>query len=131
MGIFLKRKSEALDKFFEFKALVEKECGHYVKVLRSNRGGEYTSNLFVIFFRQKGIKKEITTNCTPQQNGVPKRKNRTIVEISRSMMKEKGLLNEYWGEVVATTIYLINRCPIKSVSEKISLEAWSKNKYIV
>ena len=36
---FLKRKFEEFDKFGEFKALAEKECGHYVKLLRSDRGG--------------------------------------------------------------------------------------------
>ncbi|XP_074345106.1 uncharacterized protein LOC141684164 [Apium graveolens] len=37
---------EALDKFMEFKALAEKQSGYYLKTLRSDRGGEYTSNLF-------------------------------------------------------------------------------------
>ena len=46
---FLKNKFEAFDKFEEFKALAEKECGHYVKVLRSYRRGENTSNMFVNF----------------------------------------------------------------------------------
>ena len=48
---FLKNKSKAFDKFVEFKALAEKECGHYVKVLRLDREGEYTSNMFVNFCR--------------------------------------------------------------------------------
>ena len=55
------------------------------------------------------------------------RKNRTIVEMTRSMMKAKGLQTKYLGEVVATTIYLINRCPTKLVRDKIPLEAWSRN----
>ena len=57
---FLKNKSEAFNKFVEFKAQAEKECGHYVKVLRSDRGGEYTSNSFVNYCRRHGIKKELT-----------------------------------------------------------------------
>ena len=63
---FLKNKSEAFNKFLKFKAQAEKECGHYVKVLRSDRGGEYTSNAFVIYCRNHGIKKELTTSYTPQ-----------------------------------------------------------------
>ena len=51
----LKNKSKKFNKFFEFKSLTKKECGHYVKVLRSDRGGEYTSNIFVNFCRQNGI----------------------------------------------------------------------------
>ena len=92
---FLKNKSEAFNKFLEFKAQAEKECGHYVKVLRSDRGGEYTSNTFVNYCRNHGIKKELTASYTPQQNGVAERKNRTIVEMARSMMKEKGLPTEF------------------------------------
>ena len=46
---FLKSKFEAFDKFLEFKAQAERECGHYIKVLRLDRGGEYTSNSFVNF----------------------------------------------------------------------------------
>ena len=51
------------------------------------------------------------------------RKNRTIVEMRLS--------TEYWGEAIATTIYLINRCPTKSVCGKIPLEAWSRNRWTV
>ena len=63
---FLKNKFEAFNKFLEFKAQAEKEYGHYVKVLSSDRGGEYTSNAFVNYCRNHGIKKELTANYTPQ-----------------------------------------------------------------
>ena len=58
-------------------------------------------------------------------DGVAKKKNMTIVEMARSMMKEKGLLTNYWGQVAAIVVYLINRCPTKAVCDKIPLEAWS------
>jgi hypothetical protein len=44
---FLKHKSETCDKFKEFKALVEKQSGIFIKILRSDRGGEYKSNEFL------------------------------------------------------------------------------------
>ena len=128
---FLKNKSEAFDKFVEFKAQAEKESGHYVKVLRSNRGREYTSNYFVNYCRNHGIKKEFTASYTPQQNGVAKRKNRTIVEMARSIMKEKGLPIDFLGEAVAIVVFLINRCPIKAVCDRILMEAWSQGRWIV
>ena len=87
--------------------------------------------MFVIFCRNTGIRKELIASYTPQQNGVVERKNRTIVEIARSMMKEKGLPPEYWGEDVAIAVYLINRCLTKLVHDKIPLEAWSRNRWIV
>ena len=46
-------------------------------------------------------------------------------------MKAKGLPTKYWGEALATTVYLINRCPTKLVHDKIPLEAWSRNRWIV
>ena len=60
-----------------------------------------------------------------------KRKNKTIVEMARSVMKEKGLQTKYWGEVIATAVYLINRFPTKLVRDKIPLEAWSRNRWTV
>ena len=54
-----------------------------------------------------------------------------IVEMDRSMMKEKGLPIEYWGEAVATIVYLINRCPTKSVCDKIPLEAWARHRWTI
>ena len=53
------------------------------------------------------------------------RKNMTIVEMERSMVKEKGLTTKFWGEAMVTKIYLINRCPTKVVYDRIPMEAWS------
>ena len=59
------------------------------------------------------------------------RKNRTIVEMARRMMKEKILPTEFWGEVVATVVYLINRCPTKAIRDRIPMEAWSRGRWKV
>lgn len=53
-----------------------------------------------------------------------------IMEMGSSMIKTKGLPNEYWGDDVARTIYLTNRSPTKVVYGKISQEAWSRKKWI-
>jgi transposase InsO family protein len=66
---FLKTKDEVFDQFQEFKALVENQTGKKIKVLRSDNGGEYTSNEFKDFCREAGIKKELTMPYNPQQNG--------------------------------------------------------------
>ena len=78
--------------------------------------------MFVNFCKQNGIKKELTVGYTPQQNGVVERKNMTIVEMARSMMKATGLPTKYWGETIAIAVYLINWCPTKLVCDKIPLE---------
>jgi hypothetical protein len=52
-------------------------------------------------------------------------KNRTILDMTRSMLKEKGLLKQFWAEAVACSMYLLNRCPTKSVKNMTPQEAWS------
>ena len=66
----IKYKLETLDKFIRYKTFVEKQTNHQIKILRSNHGGEYMSNDFKEFCKKKGIKHELTTSYTPQQNGV-------------------------------------------------------------
>jgi hypothetical protein len=65
------------------------------------------------------------TRYTPQQNGVAERKNQTIMNMERSLFKEKCLSNLFWAEYVACSIYLLNRSPTTSVKMKVPQEAWS------
>ncbi|KAL6340019.1 hypothetical protein AAG906_038854 [Vitis piasezkii] len=74
-------KSEAFSAFKSFKARVEKETGRSIKILRTDRGGEYCSNEFEHFCDDQGIRRELTAAYTPQQNGVSERKNRTILNM--------------------------------------------------
>lgn len=120
---FLKRTSEVFDVFKEFKTLVEKQSGYYIKMLRSNQGDEYTSDVFENYCKEHGIMHQVTPSYMPQLNGVAERKNRT-----RSMLKGKCVPREFWAEVVACAVYLLNRYPTKSVNLKTSEEAWSSFK---
>ena len=69
---FLKTKEseEVLSKFKDFKAQVENSSGKRIKILRSDNGGEYTSTGFNDFWKEAGIKRELTVPYNPQQNGV-------------------------------------------------------------
>ena len=87
---------------------MENQSGHRIKILRTYRGSEYVSNEFLNFYKTHGIQKQFTTQYTPQQNGIAKRKNRTIMEIAHSMMVAKHLSNEHWAEGAATAIYIMN-----------------------
>jgi hypothetical protein len=64
---FLKSKDGVLGKFNEFKALVENLSIMKIKILRSENGGEYTSNEFVIFCRDVVIKRDLTTPYNPKK----------------------------------------------------------------
>jgi len=61
----LKYKSEALEKFKQWKALRENELGKQVKRFRTDGGGEYTSKKFAEYLKLEGIIKKTTTPYTP------------------------------------------------------------------
>ena len=112
---FIRQKSKVFTIFKKFKALVEKQSGPYIKVLRSDRGKEYTSNEFDKFCEDEGMERQLSVSYTPQQNGVSERNNQTVMEMAKSMLFEKGLQRSFWAEAIHTTVYLLNRCPTKAV----------------
>ena len=63
---------------------------------------------FEIIVGKIGIKQQFTTAYTPQQNGIAERKNRTILDMTRIMLKEKCLPKNFWVEAVACIAYLLN-----------------------
>jgi len=56
----------------------------------------------------KGILHQITCPYSPQQNGVAKRRNRHILEVTRSLLIDGNVASHLWGEVVRSAVYLIN-----------------------
>lgn len=78
---FLTEKGETFDMFKRFKSRVEKEVGKYICCLRTDRGGEFTSNSFNQFCEEHEIRRQLTATYTPQQNGVAERRNRTIMNM--------------------------------------------------
>ena len=83
---FLKLKSEVFNMFLVYKVLVEKQYGHQIIKLRFDNGGEYVNNKFTTFCTEQRIQ---------QQNGVAKRKNRTLKEMENCMIQSKGLSLQY------------------------------------
>jgi transposase InsO family protein len=113
---FLKNKDGVLAKFQEFKAQVENLAERKIKVLRPNKGEEYTSKDFSNFCIA-GIKREFTVPYNPQQNGVAERKNKTIIEATKAMTHDMTL----WAEACMTAVYVQNRSP-HQILKNITLE---------
>ena len=93
----MKQKSEAFSAFKKFKVAVEKESGYEIKAMRSDRGGEFTSGEFQEFCETNGIRRPLTVPRSPQQNGVAERKNRTVLDMARSMLKSKKMCQKSFG----------------------------------
>jgi hypothetical protein len=103
----IKERSEALDKFKIFKAEVENQHSLKIKIVRSDRGGEYygrhtpygqAPGPFARFIQDNGIVAQYSTPGEPQQNGVAKRRNRTLMDMVRSMMNYSTLPINLWME---------------------------------
>ena len=132
----IKQRSEALDKFKIFKAEVENQHNLKIKIVRSDRGGEYygrhtpygqTPGPFAKFLQENGIVAQYSTPGEPQQNGVAERRNRTLMDMVRSMLSYSALPVELWMEALKTAIHILNRVPSKSVS-KTPYELWTGRK---
>ncbi|KAK9019275.1 hypothetical protein V6N11_053801 [Hibiscus sabdariffa] len=77
----MRHKSEALEKFKEFRNEVQNQHGKSIKALRSDRGGEYLSHEFDELLKECGIVSQLTPPGTPQWNGVSERRNRTLLDM--------------------------------------------------
>eukprot|EP00253_Pinus_taeda_P003486 PITA_03486 len=81
-------KDEAFEKLKSFKALVENKSDRRIKCLRSDRGGEFTSDEFFDFCEEHGIRREFSAARTPHQNGVVERMNRIVQQMAHAILDE-------------------------------------------
>jgi hypothetical protein len=118
---------EALDCFKRFVAEVENQHEKNLKALRTDRGREYLFDQFKDLCEKKGIRKQLTISNTSQQNGVVERRNKTLLDIVRSMMAQANLPISFWGDALLTAAYILNRVPSQSVSST-PYELWKGEK---
>jgi len=105
------QKSETFSKFKEYKALVENYHNTKIKALRSDNGGEYTSDSFCTYLRNSAISHEKTAPYSREQNGVSERAKRTLIGRAKAMILENKMNDNLWGEAIHTAVYLKNRSP--------------------
>ncbi|XP_035843200.1 uncharacterized protein LOC118490096 [Helianthus annuus] len=121
---FLKTKDEAFSNFKKFKVKAEKNNKYKVGMLRTDRGGEFTSKEFNQYCEDQGIERQLTAPYTPQQNGVVERRNRTVMEVTRSLLKTMAVPEMFWGEAVRHAMYVLNRVSTKGFKGKTPYEGW-------
>ncbi|GJZ03660.1 retrotransposon protein, putative, ty1-copia subclass [Tanacetum coccineum] len=119
----LKHKHEVFETFKVFQKEVENQLGKTIKSLRSDRGGEYMSQEFLDHLKDHGIIAHRTPPYTPQHNGVSERRNRTLLDMVRSMMSQTTLPKSFWDYALETAARILNMVPTKKV-EKTPYEVW-------
>ncbi|GKB14980.1 putative ribonuclease H-like domain-containing protein [Tanacetum coccineum] len=106
---FLAIKDDTSGILKTFITGIENQPDHKVKVIRCDNGTEFKNSIMNPFCEIKGIKREFSVARTPQQNGVAKRKNRTLIEAARTMLVDSKLPTTFWAEAVNTAFYVLNR----------------------
>nr|GFA58476.1 hypothetical protein [Tanacetum cinerariifolium] len=119
----LKHKHEVFETFIMFQKEVENQLGKTIKSLHSDRGGEYMSQEFLDHLKDYGIIAHRTPPYTPQHNVVSERRNRTLIDMVRSMMSQTTLPKPFWDYALETVARILNMVLTKKV-EKTSYEVW-------
>ncbi|GKA08113.1 putative ribonuclease H-like domain-containing protein [Tanacetum coccineum] len=88
---FLATKDETTGILKKFITEIENLVDKKVKVIRCDNGTEFKNSVMNDFCAMKGIRREFSVARTPQQNGVAKRINRTLIEAARTMLADSKL----------------------------------------
>ncbi|KAD0942788.1 hypothetical protein E3N88_43529 [Mikania micrantha] len=120
---FLHSKDEVAKSIIHFVLYVEKQYSLPVKCVRSDNGTEFRNHILDEFYLSKGIKRQYSIPRTLEQNGVVERKNRTLIEATRTMLADSGLPLTFWAETVNTACYVQNRVLVN--------QRWLKTPYEV
>lgn len=113
----IKHKLKNFEKLKEFKQELDNQLGKKIKMLRSDRGGEYLSIELHDYLMECGIVSQLTPLRTPQINAVTGRHNQTLLGMVRSMMSRASLPISFWGYALETAAHILNLVPNKEVAK--------------
>lgn len=90
-----------------FNLIVEKQSRNDIKMLKTNGGDEYNSMKYDILCKDEVIIHIVVAPYTPQHNWIRERRNKTLINMVISMLKEKKMPHQFWVEALATTTYIL------------------------
>ncbi|GKC81713.1 retrovirus-related pol polyprotein from transposon TNT 1-94 [Tanacetum coccineum] len=102
---------------------IQNQLGCTIVSIRTDHGGEVDNEVqFEEFRNTNGITHNFSAPCTPQSNGMVERKNRTLQEMSRTMLNEQSLPQKFWCNAVDSSTYILNRILIRAIQGKTPYE---------
>ncbi|GJW80857.1 retrovirus-related pol polyprotein from transposon TNT 1-94 [Tanacetum coccineum] len=120
---FFKDKSEAFDQFEIFSKKIQNQLRCTILSIRTDHGREFDNEVqFGEFCNANGITHNFSAPRTPQSNDVVERKNRTLQEMSKTMLNEQSLPQKFWCNAVDTSTYILNRILIRAILGKTPYE---------
>ncbi|KAK1618388.1 hypothetical protein QYE76_023905 [Lolium multiflorum] len=125
---FLKKKDETQQIFIDFATEVQRQHNLLIMEIRSDNGSEFKNYTLNDFLSDEGIRHQYSAAYTPQQNGVAERKNRTLMDMARSMMAEYKSRYKFWAEAISTACHSSNRLYLRKGLNKTPYEILTGNK---
>jgi transposase InsO family protein len=96
--------------------------GDAIRAICSDNGSESRNSHFETFCHDLGLEHQFSSTYTPPQNGVVKRKNRTLCEMPRTMLDEHRTPRRFWAEAVNTACYVSNKIYLRVHKKKTGYE---------
>ncbi|KAJ2929032.1 hypothetical protein H1R20_g8057, partial [Candolleomyces eurysporus] len=106
---FLHNKSDTFDAFQRYKAWVRVQRDSTIKILWSDRGGEYLGAEFGAHLEHSGTVRKLTTHDSPQSNGIAERAMGVHVSTARALLLQSRLPTRLWAEAIRFSVWLHNR----------------------
>jgi hypothetical protein len=119
---FLQEKSQTQETLKRFLRWAQNKFRLRINKIRSDNGTEFKNSQIEGFLEEEGIKHEFSSPCTPQQNGVVERKNRTLLDMARTMLDVYKTSDRFWAEAINTACYSINQLYLHRILKKTSYE---------
>jgi hypothetical protein len=117
---FLQEKSQTQETLKGFLRRAQNEFGLRTKKIRSDNGTKFKNSQIEGFLEEEGIKHKFSSPYTPQQNGLVERKNRTLLDMARTMLDEYKTPDRFWAEAINTACYSINWFYLHRILKKTS-----------
>ncbi|KAK1648336.1 hypothetical protein QYE76_066141 [Lolium multiflorum] len=119
-------KDETQQIFIDFATEVQRQHNLLIMAIRSDNGSEFKNYTLNDFLSDEGIRHQYSAAYTPQQNGVAERKNRTLMDMARSMMAEYKSRYNFWANL--HRLSLSNRLYLRKGLNKTPYEILTGNK---
>jgi hypothetical protein len=112
---FLESKDQVFEHFLLLALRLNNEHPNCLKVICSDNGTEFRNTSFDEFCLEHGIDQQFSAPCVPQQNRVVERKNRTLIEMARTILDEHRTPRCFWADAISTACYISNRIFLCSI----------------
>jgi transposase InsO family protein len=112
---FLESKDQVFEHFRLLALRLNNEHPNCLKAIRSDNETDFRNASFDGFCLELGIEQQFSVPRVSQQNGVVERKNRTLVEMARTMLDEHETPRHFWADAISTACYVSNRIFLRSI----------------